>query len=267
MTWHQLTVRFDSWDSVEPTALTHLEPALAEAEHAGRLTAWFFMRKAEPGAAPDQRVQPCWRLRMLAPDESADAVLAVLRRHLSSTIPGIYEPEIHAFGGQAGMAVAHTLFHEDSRLVVTYLGLPTDSHVSVGRRELVMLLCSRLLRAAGQDWFEQGDVWARVAEHRRPAGELDPEQVRALQPAVHRLMTVDTAHLAHDSNSGLATVDWFPPFDRAGQQLTQLARSGQLHRGLRAVLAHHVLFLFNRWGLDSHTQTLLAQTACTLIFD
>ncbi|GAB3288957.1 thiopeptide-type bacteriocin biosynthesis protein [Parasphingorhabdus pacifica] len=277
--WRQINIQFDDWDTVEYTAFTRLGPAITEVEHAGLIDTWFFMRKAEPprprarnGLTSQEAVrsQPCWRVRILSPDEStASDALAFLHQHLLPTTPVIYEPEIHAFGGEAGMALAHTLFHQDSRHVLTYLGLlSADGPAVVGRRELAILLCSRLFRAAGQDWYEQGDIWARIAQHRRPTRELPPEQVRSRQSSVRRLMTVDTAHLVRDTSSGLAfAADWFTAFDNAGKHLAQLARDGQLQRGIRAVLAHHVLFALNRLGLSPNTQTLLAHTATTLVFD
>lgn len=277
--WRQLNVRFPDWGTVEEAALTRLRPALTEAEEAGLIDTWFFMRKTEPpgphernslAAHETARRRPCWRVRILPPDESATTdALALIHKHTPSTTPGLYESEVHAFGGDTGMALAHTLFHQDSRHLLAYLDLlRTDAPAAVGRAELAVLLCSRLFRAAGQDWYEQGDIWARIAQHRRPADELPPERLGALQPAVRRLMTVDTVDLARDTHSGLSfATGWFTAFDHAGERLAQLARDGALQRGLRAVLAHHVLFAFNRWGLTPTTQTLLAHTATTLVFD
>lgn len=277
--WRQINVRFDDWSTVEQTATTRLWPALTDVEEAGLIDAWFFIRKAEEPKHRGQngldvqdhlRAQPCWRVRVLPHNEAlATDALAVLHKRLTSAAPVIYEPEIHAFGGPDGMAVAHTLFHQDSRHVLTYLShLDATGPVVIGRRELAILLCSRLFRAAGQDWYEQGDIWARIAQDRRPSHELPPEKVRSLQPALRRLMTVDSAHLVRDRTSDLAfAASWFTAFDNAGQQLAQLARDGVLQRGLRAVLAHHVLFAFNRLGLGRYTQTLLANTATTVVFD
>lgn len=276
--WRQLNVRFDDWSTVENTAVTRLGPAVTEAEEAGLIDAWFFVRKAEqlkihghnrPEPQETARLRPCWRVRILPRDEATAAdALAVLQEHLPPAEPVCYEPEIHAFGGAAGMTLAHTLFHQDSRHVLTYLSRGGAAGPAVGRKELAILLCSRLFRAAGQDWYEQGDIWARVAENRRPPQQPPPEKVHSLQRAMRKLMTVDTAHLVRDSSCGLVfAADWFTAFDSAGKRLARLVGDGQLQRGIRAVLAHHVLFAFNRWGLGPDTQSLLAHTAATLVFD
>ncbi|MGH4015350.1 MAG: thiopeptide-type bacteriocin biosynthesis protein, partial [Pseudonocardiaceae bacterium] len=44
----------------------------------------------------------------------------------SRWVESIYEPETHAFGGEEGMAAAHTLFHQDSRHIVEHLRLLGD---------------------------------------------------------------------------------------------------------------------------------------------
>lgn len=253
--WRQLNVPFEDDGTVERDLVTRLGPAVTQLDNQGLIDAWFFMRK-----------HPCLRLRLLPTQESvASDALDVLHEHCPEATPVLYESEVHAFGGDAGMALAHTLFHQDSRHLLTYLG---DGPAAVGRRELAILLCSRLFRAAGQDWYEQGDIWARIAANRRPAHELAPETVSSLQPGVRRLMTVDTAEMARDPSSGLGfAAGWFAAVDNAGQQLVRLAREGVLERGLRAVLAHHVLFTFNRMGLTSGAQTLLAHTASSVVFD
>lgn len=253
--WRQLNVPFENDGTVERDLVTRLGPVLTQLDNQGMIDAWFFMRK-----------RPCLRLRLLPTQESvASDALDVLHEHFPEAVRVLYEPEVHAFGGDAGMALAHTLFHQDSRYLLTYLG---DGPAAVGHRELATLLCSRLFRAAGQDWYEQGDIWARIAGNRRPAHELAPETVQSLQPGVRRLMTVDTAEMARDPGSGLSfATGWFAAFDSAGQQLARLAREGALERGLRAVLTHHVLFAFNRMGLTPAAQTLLAHTAKGVVFD
>ena len=60
------------------------------------------------------------------------------------------------------MGVAHALFHADSHHLLRHLAEARQDH----RRELGLLLGTAHQRGAGQDWFEQGDMWAQVAVHR-----------------------------------------------------------------------------------------------------
>ncbi|MEV4670893.1 methyltransferase, FxLD system [Actinomadura sp. NPDC049382] len=252
--WPQVVIDFPDWRTAENTAVNVLLPALTGAEEHGLIRRWFFIRKA-----------PSWRVRYLPADDSVRTYFTdVLNRatsesRLSGWRTGIYEPESVAFGGEAGMRVAHELFHHDSRHVLTHLARPPASR-TLGCRELGVLLCSVLMRAAGQDWYEQGDVWRRVARQ-RPI-RLDRSPSPQLRTAVRKLMTVDVGP-GSDLVSGGPLADiapWISVFEQAGRRLAELAGRGALERGLRAVLAHHVIFQWNRLGLpytDQHTLALL----------
>lgn len=253
--WRQINVLFTDWTSAELIAATDLVPILQHAYDDGLLTGWFFVRKT-----------PCWRIRYL-PGRDFTAVEERLHEWLTELTssgriagfhPVIYEPELHAFGGPAAMDVAHRLFHHDSRHLLAHLA--TTSHPSGHRRELAVLLCGTLLRAAGLDWYEQGDVWARVADHRPPDRPLPADRIHALEPALrHFLLANGNVTLAH-------VPTWPAAFTTAGQQLADLADTGRLHRGLRAILAHHVIFTWNRHGLPYPAQTTLAHTARHVVF-
>ncbi|MGZ0198899.1 methyltransferase, FxLD system [Streptomyces sp. RM1] len=253
--WPQRLIRFTDWSRAEATAVEHLLPVLTAQE--SELAQWSFLRK-----------HPWWRLRYrpAGPDSAKglDAALDELVHAgvLASWTPGIYEPEETAFGGPAGMKIAHTLFHYDSRhLLDEAARQQTASGPQLGRRELAVLLLSVAMRAAGLDWYEQGDVWARIAAE-RPGDEIrSPQRHRA---AVHRLMTVDVSTTSRSVTQGrLAPLaEWIATFEWFGQQLADLNRQGRLERGLRAVIAHHGIFHWNRLGLpaeDQHTLSTLAK--------
>jgi protein-L-isoaspartate(D-aspartate) O-methyltransferase len=257
--WQQAVIEFADRDSAEQVATGHLRPELAAATADGMIAGWFFVRKF-----------PCWRLRYLPPDNSASQRLAhvldglAARRQIAGWTPGVYEPEVLAFGGAAAMDAAHALFCEDSRHILDYLACQAPAGPGLGRRELAILLSSVLMRGAGQDLYEQADVWARVAQH-RPAGHpgLPAERRAILKTAVYRLMTVD-AHPASAlvADGPLAPITgWIAAFDHTGSKLADLARRGVLERGLRAVLTHHVIFHLNRMGLPTAEQSTLSALA------
>ena len=266
--WLQVFVQFDDYTAAEHTGVVHLRPVMTDAEEAGLVASWWFVRKA-----------PCWRLRYLLPahhgEQDAQAFLHQLLDALRATgriagwVETIYEPEVHAFGGTSAMDVAHRLFHEDSRHILDYLG---SDHAATSRgdkrRELSILLCTTLMRGAGQDWYEQGDIWTRVAENRPlpPATPLD--RLRGVESDLRRLMTVDArpASTLVSQDGPLAYLaDWAAAFDSAGMALGDLARDGTLRRGVRAVLTHHVIFHWNRIGLPYETQSILAHAARAVV--
>ncbi|MFJ2745334.1 thiopeptide-type bacteriocin biosynthesis protein [Streptomyces sp. NPDC087440] len=253
MNWHQTNLAFPQWAHAEDTALAHLAPLLCKAEDDGTIAEWFIVRK-----------HPCWRVRFLAPEFPAttaaglDALNAA--GHLNGWVRVVYEPEVRAFGGTAAMDVAHRLFHHDSRHLLTHL-----QRIGKHRRETSLLLCSLLMRSAGLDWYEQGDVWARVSEHREEPPALDAAQATVLHQAVLRLLTVDSQTQIQAGTGPLAgAAPWAQAYTSAGQDLAHLNATGGLRRGLRDVLAHHVIFAWNRAGLPHLTQAALAAAATTV---
>ncbi|GAB3214230.1 hypothetical protein GCM10027294_52880 [Marinactinospora endophytica] len=85
-----------------------------------------------------------------------------------------------------------------------------------------------------------------------------------LLSAVRTLMTADAAALARTGGPLDGHLAWVAEFERAGATLRVLAASGQLTRGLRAIIAHHILFHANRAGLsaqDQHTLSHIAEEA------
>lgn len=255
--WHQANVTFTDRDDAQRLAVTHIGPILRDAEEDRLVSAWFFIRKQQ------------WRWRWLPTSPAAaDTVL----RALTGADPSmtwtmsVCEFESLAFGGPAGLDTACALFHADSHHLLDWLR--TDR--PLGQRETSALLSSALLRGAGLDWFEQGDVWARVSELRPHADTVftDTTRARELLDAMRTLMTIDATGLCDpDQNGPLSGYrTWIAAFHETGQTLARLDHDGHLQRGLRAILAHHLIFHFNRAGLNSADQATMAALAVEVIF-
>ncbi|WP_075662586.1 thiopeptide-type bacteriocin biosynthesis protein [Streptomyces acidiscabies] len=255
-TWCQANVAFPDWEGAETIALSRLGPLLRTAEDEGALTAWFIIRK-----------HPCWRVRYLPVAGGKDRIgqgldLLIAEGSVTAWTEIIYEPEIHAFGGAEAMACAHRLFHCDSRSLIDFLPSDAGRH----RRETSLMLCSLMMRSAGLDWYEQGDVWARVGAHRALLARTEQGNSDRLLSTVHRLISVNGEDMMRAGGPLAHAAEWAGSYADAGRELAHLTDSGQLHRGLRDVLAHHVLFAWNRIGLPYATQAPLAAAAKTVIF-
>jgi protein-L-isoaspartate(D-aspartate) O-methyltransferase len=249
--WRQLNLTCGHWQAAEQMAVTHLRPLLTDAEDNGIITAWWFIRKGDT-----------WRVRLRPAtpafiDQTTTALIG--QETIRTWSETIYEPETHAFGGTVGMDIAHDLFHADSRHLLDHLAHADHDH----RRELAVILATRLLRAAGQDWYEQGDCWTQLATHRTPAwGVVEPSPSTAA--AVQRLITATT----DAAGSPLHTAPtWVDAVEYTGRHLADLAAHGTLTRGLRGVLTQHLLFLFNRHGISAPDQYVLAAAAGRIVLD
>jgi len=254
--WCQYVVEFTDPATAEGIAAQQLAPALDRAQAEGLLNTWWYMRK-----------HPEWRVRF----RSARPGPAPFEDHLNQLVSQglianwkrdiIYEPEVLAFGGPAGMDIAHTAFHHDSH----HLLASVADQPALGRRETTVLLYSTLLRGAGLDWFEQGDTWAKVADELRPAAiahALVPERREHLGRAVRTLMKADAA----SAPDLVLPQPWIDAWATTGQRVACLARQGELQRGLRAVLAHYFIFHANRAGLSGADQATLVDLAISTVF-
>lgn len=251
--WYQVRVQFRDWSAAEHLGATRLGPALDRLDAEDAIAGWWFLRK-----------HPCWRLRLLGADITA--VQNALDELVASGVivrwwPTVYEPEAAAFGGTAGIGTIHDLFCADTHGVLAYLRRDSPG---LGRRELSVLLLDALMRAAGLDGFERGDVFDRVARLRPAPTEVDTVRVDRLADQARTLLGTPTSL---DSPlfvpGGLAAhaAPWLGAYRTAGHELGSAATDGHLERGLRAILTHVMIFHWNRLGLSAISQGILARAA------
>lgn len=249
--WHQVHVRPAGPEPADRTLTAHLGPRLDALVTDHAAAGWWYMNKT-----------PGWRIRLL--DADTDAVSELLNDlagagTIAAWNPAIYEPEAAAFGGETGMDIAHALFCADSAGVLDYLH---RENPPLDRRELSVLLISAMCTAAGLDWYERGDVFTRIAAMRP-----DPPAAaaRAALTAQLRVLLSAPAHagspLFAANGPAVFATPWRDAFEKAGQRLGAAATTGALNRGLRALLAHLVIFHWNRLGLPADTQAILAHAA------
>lgn len=254
--WWQTYLHFADWPNADTTFTTHVLPILREAEVSGTTDGWWYTRK-----------HPCWRLRLqVHPASGAKLTIGdgfdrlVSGGHLQRWWPGIYEPETPAFGGKASMTAAHALFVTDSREIQQ---LHHRGDFTVGPRELSILLCTIMMRAARLEWYEQGDVWDRVitTEHRSATSDVPPERLIARAQEIRLLLLSDSDALLRPGGPLEPIAEWADAFRSIGHTLARSVEDGTLDRGLRRVLSYHVIFHWNRLGLSMRGQSILAWAA------
>ncbi|MEN8656092.1 thiopeptide-type bacteriocin biosynthesis protein [Streptomyces sp. 21So2-11] len=256
--WAQFYVEFTDWAAAEQITGAHLVPILNKVKGSETTALWWFIRK-----------HPCWRLRVHG--GPADLIRTELDKlvqagHLRRWWPGNYEPETAAFGGTSGMLSAHLLFAADSSHILNHADVP------LGRRELSVVLCTIMIRAAGLEWYEQGDVWGRVVneEQRSDTSAVSAEQLDGLTRQIRQLLVSDVSHEGPLFGPGAPlqpVVSWADAFRRTGSALKADVQAGTLERGLRRVLAYQVIFHWNRLGLSLGAQSAMALAARNAVLD
>ncbi|WP_051704176.1 thiopeptide-type bacteriocin biosynthesis protein [Glycomyces sp. NRRL B-16210] len=266
-TWLQAAVRLTDPSRAERYFAGILWPAIWSCMQDHVLGGWFFVRKT-----------PWWRLRYrpapgIEPEQARSRITEILtglqsRPYLAEFNHQIYEPECTAFGGPQAMDIAHRFFNHDSAFVSEYLGHLHRRPVLDQRKELSLLLCTAMTRAAGQEWYEHGDIWARIAAVRGNNPRLPTDPDTAAEAAWHLLTADPDATFARRLPDDLShrAAGALTEYRTAGIALRGLADRGQLQRGLRDVLAHHILFAWNRIGLSIPDQQTLARAARDAVF-
>ena len=260
--WYQANIEFADYPMAERAFFTCLMPAL----RTGHVAAWWFVRK-----------YPCWRLRCVhGPTTGADDVSkpidealdrAVSLRAVTRWWRSPYEAETTAFGGPIGMDIAHDLFHADSVGVLEHLNLDSrDGHGFLDAKVTSLLVISQFLRAANQEWSEQGDVWARVEAARPLPDDVPVERVTAMTNRLQRLLAIDTAHALAAAGPLAPIAEWITGMERVGRALGCAGREGRLTLGTRSILARHVLFHWNRMGFTTRQQAIWSRAARETIF-
>ncbi|MCH0566938.1 thiopeptide-type bacteriocin biosynthesis protein [Streptomyces sp. MUM 2J] len=254
--WHQANIHFADY----PTAARAFRAYLAPALRSGPVGTWWFIRK-----------HPHWRLRYCpAPDASPEDAVRHISEALDSSVSwGVttdwastrYEPETIAFGGPAGMALAHTLFHTDSMGVLDYLHAAADGQPKkLDAKATSLLAMTLMMRAAGLEFGEQGDVWGRVEQRRPLAEDVPPERVSTMVEPLRRLLLSDARPLLDGGD--LASIrPWAEGLERDGRALADAAESGTLSLGKRGILARHVIFHWNRMGFALRQQSIWSRAA------
>ncbi|MEU3982039.1 thiopeptide-type bacteriocin biosynthesis protein [Streptomyces sp. NPDC026672] len=254
--WYQVYVAFADYPSAAPAFRTCLLPTLQSAA----VGAWWFVRK-----------YPCWRLRVRpAANGSLEETVEQLAKALDSAVSqrvvkewqaSLYEPEIIAFGGLDGIAVAERIFHVDSVGVLTYDRI-SEIHPKMVLDAKATSLCvlTLFLRAAGLEWGEQGDVWGSVEAKRPLPATVSPDKVSAMADTMRALVSFDPVPALVDGPlQHLA--DWITGFEDGGRSLKDAAGTNLLSLGLRGVLARHVLFHWNRMGFSTRQQAIWSRVA------
>jgi thiopeptide-type bacteriocin biosynthesis protein len=244
--WYQAGVRLRDGAPQERVLASALGPRLDQLAGTGAAAGWWFIRKP-----------PGLRVRLLDADPGETSRLLdelTAAQVIAQWTTGIYEPETAAFGGLAGTDAVHALFLADTQGITQFLRRDPPA----GRRELSLQLVGTMLAAAGLDWFERGDVLAKVAALRPapPAGSAP--RLSYLSQQARLLLTVPASVPATSGSCAVPGPAWAEGFAQAGTRLAAASSEGSLTRGLRAVLAHAVIFHWNRLGLPAATQGILA---------
>lgn len=213
---------------------------------AGRVSTWFFLHKP-PGFR--------WRLQAESEDDVAQisslATGALLDRAATVATPALYEPQFALFGGPETMAWVHEGWAVDSELWSRWHATadPKPSRIATSLDAL-----ADLFSRSGVEGWQDREVWRLVTTctGRRvaPGSWERPEVARAAREI--RLLW-DRAWYDRPPHAPASTLG--PP-SRTGPHPAARTDAGLTPR---ALLAHWVVFHWNRAGFAPGYQALIAE--------
>lgn len=256
--WQQINIEFADWSAAEPTTVARIAPLLRQAENRALISSWFFLRKAPAGGSgtfPPPMPPPL--NSMCRPD----------CEHLPT--PGRSpDSDGRSTSRKPARSAATPPWTPPTTFSTTTAGTcsPTSADTRQGIGENWRSCCAAPCYAAPTWTGTSKATCGRASPNTaRQTARPPPARIDALAPALRRLMSVDTAPLLADGPLA-HTAAWTSTFTALGHQLAHLAANGELYRGIRAVLAHHIVFTWNRHGLRYPDQALLAHTAQRVVF-
>jgi thiopeptide-type bacteriocin biosynthesis protein len=126
------------------------------------------------------------------------------------------------------------------------------------------------MRAAHLEWYEQGDIWDRLTQQRPLPTDIPAEKITGMASTVKQTLLADTTPggpLLNASGPLAPIATWAQSFRAAGSALGAATREGTLQRGLREIISYAIIFHWNRLGLATRTQAILAHTARIAILE
>jgi thiopeptide-type bacteriocin biosynthesis protein len=228
----------------------------------GTITNFFFMHKP-----------PGMRIRFEIPGANRDMRLHFLRDHLSrwqregvieGIIDGVYEPEARLFGGPVSMRSVHALFTADSFAWVDYNVLAHNKR-NVGPAWVLSLLMLRaLFGGLGiTDWEDIG-VWdtirSKLGRNLRDGALSEPEFTESAA-GIRDLWAAPRSFLDGSFPDLPAISDDFErsAVSTASNWRTEYFAAGDACIGPRAAAALFAIFHWNRAGLSSVRQAIIAE--------
>lgn len=178
---------------------------------------------------------------------------------------GVYSPEVHLFGGIAGMELAHRFFTADSEAWLTYYRGRVAGRIRLSVAEFSAVLLDQCFRTAGLDRWERWDVWLRLARVDRLDADddaiaaIDARQLCIAAEAIAACFADDIGLAyadAHDAGECVRT--YRARLAPLAPDIDRLQREGGLVIHLREAVPHWVAFHWNRAGFGLEQQRRLA---------
>ncbi|MEW2438910.1 hypothetical protein AB0952_33010 [Streptomyces caniferus] len=123
-----------------------------------------------------------------------------------------------------------------------------------------LLAMTLMMRAAGLEFGEQGDVWGQAEAHGPLADDVTPDQGSGMVSTMRRLLLIGAGSLLTDGPL-MPVRTWIEGLEHNGRALAEAASDGRLTLGVRGILARYIFFHWNRMGFTPRQQSIWSRVA------
>jgi thiopeptide-type bacteriocin biosynthesis protein len=182
---------------------------------------------------------------------------------------GLYEAEVHQFGGEVGIRLAHDFFTYDSQALLGLQRLKIREGIQEDLQILSLLVINHLLgRACGDSW-EVWDAWRNLGDAGRRFREDLPEALKARLEAdfagnrpLFELITARPGEALDALEPPVRSIveRFFSLNEVLIDSFRQAVSDRKLLFGPRTILPFFVIFHWNRWGFSDIEQRFLSDS-------
>lgn len=248
--WLNFRIELDDPDKYQST-LRQIYYILQEITNEEIINGFWYVRKKD--------VSYHIRLRIMTNIIYKTKLSSKIKREISKLdIEGItqsvYEPEVCLFGGEAGMKLAHEFFSIDSEFILKFLShIDIDKLISLD--SVSLWLWQSLIKEMNFDLYERWDIWNKVWQLRR-FEETESSSTQHYQEKLSKLFLLNLETISDPVGQHIALYNSM--YIKWGKKLVQSDRNGLLNRGIRQLIAIHIIFSWNRMGFGNEKQRILA---------
>ena len=259
--WYQVGVGLDPFGFQLTTFMTGpCHDRIRSWLHEGKIDRFFFLNKP-----PGLRLRFRASLGDLLPELSSWLDEQRKEGEITSWSRGVYEAEVHQFGGELGLDIAHAFFTAESIAVMGYRRLQLDDAETFSSPDFSLFLLNDFFQRVVEDRWELWDLWCNMALTERvptfQGADLDRAVALADAARGHILELLDDRgpFLERISDAGRALLVEYQNQTRPIAERLRAARDeGALLYGLRQILPFWVIFHWNRMGFAiEHQQRLV----------
>ncbi|PEP13995.1 thiopeptide-type bacteriocin biosynthesis protein [Bacillus wiedmannii] len=194
--------------------------------------------------------------------DERDLIQFLEKNYRGNYLRNVYEPEIHLFGGESGLCIAHNIFCATSKYSIeSYIKLKQGKQNTYFERGI--WLTDYLIKIVNEDSFERWDNWKRIELLRKANSENLNRVIGNNIEAFNKITSLDENEFrkVFITKDDMFIQEYINEIKKNSESLKLMSGAGKLDRGIRSILSCIVIFNWNIMGYNAGLQSGIANLA------